>query len=151
MTDKPDRVTESVVERTAWIIQNWRDGNAGEDDALDTARWILREALTTRSQPGEDLVELRKERDALLQKPIDLAKMDSIDDDATDKMIAYYWWQQAQDARAALNAAALPVDKDALRSAIHSQIMKCTDADTNDANNAAQHIIDNVLTPSEDK
>lgn len=46
--------------------------------------------------------ELRKERDALLQKPIDLAKMDSIDDEATDRMIAYYWWQQATDARAAL-------------------------------------------------
>ena len=50
----------------------------------------------------DGLVELRAERDALLQRPIDLAKMDSIDDDATDRMIAYYWWQQAQDARADL-------------------------------------------------
>ena len=41
----------------------------------------------------------RAERDALLQRPIDLAKLDSIDDDATDKMLAYYWWQQTAQAR----------------------------------------------------
>lgn len=55
------------------------------------------------SEPSE-ADELRKERDALLQKPIDLAKMDSIDEEVTDRMIAYYWWQEAQDARAALKA-----------------------------------------------
>lgn len=40
----------AMVERAAWIIQNWRDGNAGEDDASDTARWILREALGQHSE-----------------------------------------------------------------------------------------------------
>jgi hypothetical protein len=64
--------------------------------------------MTRPTDPGEDKVEalrveceeLRKERDALLQKPIDLAKMDSIDEDASGKMVAYYWWQQAQNAHA---------------------------------------------------
>jgi hypothetical protein len=54
----------------------------------------------------EEAKELRAERDALLQKPIDLAKMDSIDEDASSKMVAYYWWQQALEARAALTGEA---------------------------------------------
>ena len=54
---------------------------------------------------GEN-AELRKERDALLQEPIDHAKMDSIDDggDTPTLMTAYYWWKQAKEARAALSA-----------------------------------------------
>ncbi len=50
--------------------------------------------------------ELRRERDALLKQPIDLAEMDSIDDetDTATKMIAYYWCQQAKEARAASSA-----------------------------------------------
>jgi hypothetical protein len=44
--------------------------------------------------------ELRAERDALLEKPIDLSKMDSIDEGVPDKMLAYYWHEQAQEARA---------------------------------------------------
>ncbi len=69
-----------------------------EDEAANA--WNMR--ANTPTQQESELAEVRAERDALLQKPIDLAKMDSIDDDngTPDKMIAYYWHQQAQDARA---------------------------------------------------
>jgi hypothetical protein len=57
-------------------------------------------ALAAASLPDETLLaEVRAERDALLQQPIDLAKMHSVDEDANDKMVAYYWHGQAQDAR----------------------------------------------------
>lgn len=46
-----------------------------------------------------EAAELRAERDALLQKPLDMAKLDSIDDGVPEKMLAYYWLEQAQDAR----------------------------------------------------
>jgi hypothetical protein len=46
--------------------------------------------------------QLRTDRNALLQKPIDLAKMDSADDEegVPEKMVAYYWCEQATEARA---------------------------------------------------
>lgn len=47
-----------------------------------------------------ELLAVREERDALLQKPLDLARLDSIDDGVPDKMLAYYWCAQAQEARA---------------------------------------------------
>jgi hypothetical protein len=61
------------------------------------------DAPSTAADAEDDAEWLRKERDALLQRPIDLAKMDSIDEDATDRMITYYWWQQAQEAREELS------------------------------------------------
>ena len=68
-----------------------------------------REAAEALTADGEriaeleaEIIELRSERDALLQVPVNLAKMDSIDEDATDRMIAYYWHSQCQDARKAL-------------------------------------------------
>jgi hypothetical protein len=79
------------------------------------------EALTrTQASGGANaalLDELRAERDALLRKPIDLAKMDSVDDDngTPGKMVAYYWWQQAQDARGANAALIEALDFDYLR------------------------------------
>jgi Mg-chelatase subunit ChlI len=68
------------------------------------AAWNTRASVTNDDveKLRSEAAELRAERDALLQKPIDLAKLDSIDEDASGKMVAYYWWQQAQDARAAL-------------------------------------------------
>jgi outer membrane murein-binding lipoprotein Lpp len=64
---------------------------AFQEAATDTIRTLIAENAA-----------LREERDALLQKPIDLAKMDSIDDDngTPEKMVAYYWHQQAEEARA---------------------------------------------------
>jgi hypothetical protein len=87
--------------RTHAIERRW-----GEKGRLKLAEIEWDIALIERAQAiAGELTELRAERDALLQKPIDLAKMDSIDDDATDRMIAYYWHQQAQDARARLERA----------------------------------------------
>ena len=45
---------------------------------------------------------LREERDALLEKPIDLAKMDSIDDELTDQMISYFWWERSNELTATI-------------------------------------------------
>ena len=78
------------------------------------AMWQAADALE-RALPiscEDELRELRAERDALLQEPIDLAKMDSIDDDAADKMVAYYWWQQAKEARALIAAMRLQVERE---------------------------------------
>ena len=61
-----------------------------------------RDGLLDKNKALEDeCAALRTERGALLQKPLDLAKMDSIDDDddTSTKMIAYYWHDQAQEAR----------------------------------------------------
>lgn len=66
---------------------------------------LRRSDLRTLLAAHEELAEVRAERDALLEKPISLAKMDSVDDDATDRMIAYYWHEQAQEARAERDAA----------------------------------------------
>jgi hypothetical protein len=89
--------------RTHAIERECREGNHDKliEIRTDIALIERAQAIDIANIEGE-LTEVRAERDALLQKPIDLAKMDSIDDDATDRMIAYYWWQQAQDARAAL-------------------------------------------------
>jgi hypothetical protein len=62
------------------------------------------EAAARLTAMREELTEVRAERDALLEKPIDLAKMDSIDEELNDRMIAYYWHEQAQEARAELAA-----------------------------------------------
>ena len=55
--------------------------------------------------------QLRKERDVLLQEPIDLAKLDSIDEDASGQMVAYYWWKQAQGARSLIRTRKYSVEE----------------------------------------
>jgi hypothetical protein len=59
----------ALVERIAWIIQNWRDGNAGEDDASDTARWILRQVPTRTDNDVSGLVEALEEIAAPVVRP----------------------------------------------------------------------------------
>ena len=48
------------------------------------------EAAATIEQLQSRISELEEERDALLQRPIDLAKMDSVDEEISDKMISYF-------------------------------------------------------------
>ncbi len=87
-TDLIERLRAFGPKLNRWMPSEWADD--------------VEEAANTLTQQESELAEVRAERDALLQKPIDLAKMDSIDDDngTPDKMIAYYWHQQAHDARA---------------------------------------------------
>lgn len=53
MTDEAAQPAESPEARAARIIQNWRDGNAGEDDALDTARLVAKALAATTARPTE--------------------------------------------------------------------------------------------------
>jgi hypothetical protein len=73
------------------------------DFATQGAEWqhdpLCQQAADALESAQAEIAELRSERDALLQKPIDLSKLDSIDEGAGEKMVAYYWWEQAQDAR----------------------------------------------------
>jgi hypothetical protein len=70
-------------------VADWKDIGLAEAEAKI-------EALTAQ------VAELREERDALLRRPINLAEMDSEDEEITTQMIAYYWHEQAMIARAAL-------------------------------------------------
>ncbi len=60
------------------------------------------DALTRIEAQSATIAELREERDALLEKPIDLAKMDSIDDELTDQMISYFWWERSNELTATI-------------------------------------------------
>jgi hypothetical protein len=72
-----------------------------ETSYYSARKWNAAQAAMTRTvSPSPEIAELRSERDNLLQKPIDLSKLDSIDDGVGEKMVAYYWWEQAQEARA---------------------------------------------------
>ena len=64
----------------------------------ETVEWQAADLI---QQQRAEIAEARNERDALLERPITLAKMDSLDEDATDRMIAYYWCEQATEARKA--------------------------------------------------
>jgi hypothetical protein len=66
----------------------------------DDTPTLLEQAADALESAQAEIAELRSERDNLLQKPIDLSKLDSIDDGVGEKMVAYYWWEQAQEARA---------------------------------------------------
>jgi hypothetical protein len=76
----------------------------GKDCATADIETAVRKYITHTADALEstqaEIAELRSERDNLLQKPIDLSKLDSIDDGVGEKMVAYYWWEQAQEARA---------------------------------------------------
>jgi hypothetical protein len=103
-----DELIERLLAPAYWMSGS-SDGHEGENDAP-------REAAAR-------LTEVRAERDALLEKPINLAKMDSInDEDGTpEKMVAYYWHEQANEARA---------ERDALREEIERKdeaLRKCRD------------------------
>jgi hypothetical protein len=93
MTDPKD-MTRLVASSRAFALQN-SDNTVGK---------VLNECGDAITTLLEEVAELRLERDALLKQPLDLAEMDSIDDDigVPDKMVAYYWWRQATEARAAL-------------------------------------------------
>jgi hypothetical protein len=86
------------------VNREWRHFYNTVDNPPENLVLKIAAALQSCNYAGlvADNAELRAERDALLQKPIDLAKMDSIDGGVADKMIAYYWCEQAQLARAAL-------------------------------------------------
>ena len=82
----------------------WERISPEEARAIKTALEDALQALSASrlAELQAKLLAVREERDALLQRPLDLAKLDSIDDEegVPDKMVSYYWWQQTQEARA---------------------------------------------------
>ena len=92
--DRAELVEPSDAEQGQWPEATWY-----YVQALEVALTADGERI---AELEAEIIELRSERDALLEVPVNLAKMDSIDEDATDRMIAYYWHSQCQDARKAL-------------------------------------------------
>jgi hypothetical protein len=96
------------------------------------------EAAAVIRQLSADNAAMRHERDALLEKPISLSKMDSIDDDTGAKMVAYYWCEQAEIARDVAQDLQAKVDEaveagfDAAVSTIRSWLDRGLSATTND-------------------
>lgn len=99
-------IPDDVVEAAVKMVDDDEPYGLGPEDEKMVRRGI--EAVLTASGLLDknkaleaENAALRAERDALLQKPLDLAKMDSVDDDTdtSAKMIAYYWHDQAQEAR----------------------------------------------------
>lgn len=125
-------VTEAVK---LWFFRDLTDGQRRELIRLTLGEGCAKEAtnhsrqrfclnhilrLAAEQAQAAEIAELRAERDALLEKPLSLAKMDSIDGKKTDQMIAYYWHAQAVEARA---------ERDALVEDAWSRLQQAYDGD----------------------
>lgn len=68
-----------------------------------------RQLVEQRDALAAENVELRKERDALLERPLNFEEFHSIDDEKNDRMLAFYWCEQAHVARGEQDALAKAV------------------------------------------